>query len=59
IRVEELVQHILDRKPLVLVDVRQPLDYSMGHIKGARSIPLGTFYRGTDLVPREGLVVLY
>ena len=59
IRLEKLVQHILDRKPLVLVDVRQPLDYSMGHIKGARSIPLGTLYRGTDLVPREGLVVLY
>ena len=59
IRVEELVQHILDRKPLTLVDVRQPLDYARGHIKGARSIPLGTFYRGTDLVPEEGLVVLY
>lgn len=59
IRVEELVQHILDRKPLTLVDVRQPLDYTLGHIKGARSIPLGSFYRGADLVPKEGLVVLY
>ena len=59
IRVEELVQHILDRKPLTLVDVRQPLDYGMGHIKGARSIPLGAFYRGQDLVPKDGLVVLY
>ena len=59
IRVEELVQHILDRKPLTLVDVRQPVDYAMGHIKGARSIPLGALYRSTDLAPKEGLLVLY
>ncbi len=59
VRVEELVRHILDRKPVTLVDVRQRRDYAAGHITGARSIPLGAFYRGTDLVPREGLVVLY
>lgn len=59
IRVEELVQHVLDRKPLTLVDVRQARSYADGHIKGARSIPLGAFYRGKDLVPKEGLVVLY
>ena len=39
VRVEELVQHILDRKPLTLVDVRQPRAYAARHIKGARSIP--------------------
>ena len=59
IRVEELVQHILDRKPLMLVDVRQARSYADSHIKGAVSIPLGAFYRGSDLVPKEGLVVLY
>ncbi len=59
IHVEELVQHILDRKPLMLVDVRQARSYADGHIKGAVSIPLGAFYRGSDLVPKEGLVVLY
>ena len=59
IRVEELVQHILDRKPITLVDVRQRRSYDAGHIKGALSIPLGAFYRGKDLVPKEGLVVLY
>ena len=60
IRVEELAQHILDRKPLILVDVRQPRSYAMQHITGARSIPLGMLYRGgEDLVPKEGLVVLY
>ena len=59
VRVEELVRHILDRKTLTLVDVRQPRDYAAGHIKGAFSIPLGVFYRGGDLVPREGLLVLY
>ena len=59
IRVEELVQHILDRTPLIIVDVRQPRDYAANHITGARSIPLGAFYSGTDLVPREGLLVLY
>jgi 3-mercaptopyruvate sulfurtransferase SseA len=59
VRVEELVQHILDRKPLTLVDVRQPRAYAARHIKGARSIPLGAFFKGGDLVPQEGLVVLY
>lgn len=59
IRVEELVQHILDRKPLTLVDVRQPVAFAVGHIKGARSVPLGSLYRSTDGVPKEGFVVLY
>ena len=59
IHVEELVQHVLDRKPLLIVDVRQPRSYAEEHIKGAVSIPLGAFYRGSDLVPKEGLVVLY
>ncbi len=59
IHVEELVQHVLDRKPLTLVDVRQRRSYDDGHITGALSIPLGAFYRGKDLVPKEGLVVLY
>lgn len=59
IHVEELVQHVLDRKPLLLVDVRQARSYAEEHIKGAVSIPLGAFYRGSDLVPKEGLVVLY
>lgn len=58
IRVEELVQHILDRKPLTIVDVRQARSYADGHIKGALSIPLGALYRGAT-VPKEGLVVLY
>ncbi len=58
IRVEELVQHILDRKPLTIVDVRQARSYADGHIKGALSIPLGALYRGA-VVPEEGLVVLY
>lgn len=58
IRVEELVQHILDRKPLTIVDVRQARSYADEHIMGAISIPLGAFYRGA-VVPKEGLVVLY
>ncbi|MCY4488709.1 MAG: rhodanese-like domain-containing protein [Deltaproteobacteria bacterium] len=58
VRVEELVQHVLDRKPLTIVDVRQARSYADGHIKGALSIPLGAFYRGAA-VPEEGLVVLY
>lgn len=58
IRVEELVQHVLDRKPLTIVDVRQARSYADGHIKGALSIPLGALYRGAT-VPKEGLVVLY
>ncbi len=55
---EELVQHVLDRKPLTIVDVRQARSYADGHIKGALSIPLGALYRGAT-VPKEGLVVLY
>lgn len=58
IRVEDLVQHVLDRKPLTIVDVRQARSFADGHIKGALSIPLGAFYRGAA-VPKEGLVVLY
>ena len=59
VRIEELVQHIIDRKPVTIVDVQHPRDYDAGHITGARSIPLSAFYEADDLVPREGLVVLY
>jgi rhodanese-related sulfurtransferase len=59
VRVEDLVRHILDRKPVTIVDVQHPRDYAAGHIMGARSIPLGAFFEAEDLVPKEGLVVLY
>ena len=59
VRVEELVQHIIDRKPVTIVDVQHPRDYAARHITGARSIPLGVFFEAEDLVPKEGLVVLY
>ena len=59
VRIEELVQHIIDRKPVAIVDVQHPREYAAGHITGARSIPLGAFFEGEDLVPKEGLVVLY
>jgi len=38
---EELKTMMGDGKPIVIVDVREPYEFSAGHIKGAINIPYG------------------
>lgn len=59
IHVDQLVEHVLARQPVTIVDVRSREEYATGHIKGAVSVPLRDLAADADLVPKEGLVTLY
>ncbi len=43
----------------VLVDVRQPQEYRMGHIPGARLMPLPDLVRGMDELPAQKDLLFY
>lgn len=48
-------------KPII-VDVREPIEYSMGHVIGAINIPPAELMAGTsklDGVPKDAEIVLY
>ena len=49
----------LDRKQIVLVDVRERWEWDIGHIAGSRLIPLGTLPAQVDALPKDAEVVLY
>jgi rhodanese-related sulfurtransferase len=49
----------LEREPVVLVDVRQPSEYSRGHIPGAINIPLRELGDNLDRIPGDRPVILY
>jgi 3-mercaptopyruvate sulfurtransferase SseA len=43
----------------IAVDVRGSVDYDLGHIKGARSVPLGLIAAQAKELPRDKLIVTY
>lgn len=43
----------------LFVDVREPSEYTSGHIKGAINIPLRSLADNLDKIPRDRTVVLY
>lgn len=56
--------HISDVRPLVesgayIVDVREPDEFEMGHIKGAHNIPLSSLRENLDKIPRDVPVYLH
>ena len=59
IHVDQLVEDIIARKKLLIVDVRSPNEYASTRIKGAISLPLRDLAANLELVPKEGLVALY
>jgi 3-mercaptopyruvate sulfurtransferase SseA len=59
IHVDQLVEDILARKKVMIVDVRSPGEYASQHIKGAISLPLRDLSANVELIPKEGLVALY
>lgn len=44
---------------VVLVDVRQPEEFSAGHIEGAMLVPLGTLETAYKSLPRDVKLVVY
>ena len=46
----------------IIVDVREPLEYKLGHVKGAINIPPSQIMRGAEKlkdVPKDTEIVLY
>jgi 3-mercaptopyruvate sulfurtransferase SseA len=59
IKVEELVDDILAKKKLVIVDVRTTAEFTQSHIKGAVSIPLSQIRFRLGEIPENRFVVFY
>lgn len=49
---------LLERGECVLIDVREGVEWSQGHVPGCRLLPLGELERRCGEVPEEGRVVL-
>lgn len=49
----------LEKGEAVVLDVRGEVEYKLGHIKGARSLPLGLIAQQSGDLPRDKLIVTY
>jgi Rhodanese-like domain len=49
----------LEKGEALAVDVRGGVDFDLGHIKGARSVPLGLVAERAKELPRDKLLVTY
>ena len=54
---QELQARIDNGESLHLIDVRTPNEYSTGHIKGARLLPLQALQQRMNEIPRDAAVV--
>lgn len=59
IKLEELVDEIINKKKPFIVDVRSREEYQEAHIKASVSIPLGEIPLHLAEIPKDKLVVLY
>lgn len=53
------LQLALLKKEAIAVDVRGTVEYRLGHISGARSVPLGLVASQVKELPRDKLIVTY
>jgi rhodanese-related sulfurtransferase len=58
ISVEDARKALAEDRAIIL-DVRGTVEYELGHIKGARLMPLGEIARRASELPREKLIVTY
>jgi rhodanese-related sulfurtransferase len=54
----ETLKTLAKEKQALLVDVREPLEYASGHIKGAINIPLRGLTQNLNLIPKNRPVIL-
>jgi molybdopterin/thiamine biosynthesis adenylyltransferase/rhodanese-related sulfurtransferase len=59
ISVRELKQKMDARETFQLIDVREPFEYEIARIDGAKLIPLGEIGDRADQLAREGLIVVH
>ena len=53
------LQVALEKGEVVVVDVRGSVEFKLGHIKGARSVPLGLIAQQVNDLPKDKLIVTY
>jgi len=53
------LREALAKGEALVIDVRGEVDYKLGHIKGARSVPLGLIDEKAKELPRDKLLVTY
>jgi rhodanese-related sulfurtransferase len=46
-------------KPPMLIDVREPSEFQMGHVAGAKLIPLGQLQRKLDTLPKDRPILCF
>jgi adenylyltransferase/sulfurtransferase len=54
----ELKRKMDASEPLTLIDVREPYEYEIARIEGAKLIPLGELESRLDEIPRERMIVM-
>ena len=55
----DLAERVARGDAMDLIDVREPYEWRIAHIDGARLIPLGRLARALEGIPRDRDVVLY
>jgi len=55
---EQLSQRLAQGDEIVLIDVREPYEWNIGHIEGAQHIPMQQIPKRLDEIPREKDVVM-
>ena len=56
---QELKQKLDTDESVLLLDVREPSEYDIVHLEGARLIPLNTLPQHIDSLPAEQEIVVY
>lgn len=46
-------------KPPLLIDVREPSEFKMGHVAGAKLIPLGQLNRELNTLPKDRAILCF
>jgi len=59
ISVHDLQGYIKQHAPFILLDVREPAEYKLGHIPGAILMPVGDITDGYARYPKEEMIVTY
>ncbi len=59
ISVGELLKHLASGEKATLIDVRTAQEYAIIHPSGAISIPFDQLVENLDIIPHDGLVVVY
>ena len=56
---QELKQKLDDNESVLLLDVRELIEYDIVHLEGARLIPLNTLPHHVDSLPSDQEIVVY